>query len=320
MPAKKKQASLKKTKSTTTYQRGGAKPSNPMLKKINTAALAAAGLPHNKKNKPGNPVLKRVNKAASAANKAGKSVYQKGGAKKAVKAAAKGAKRRTVIDSKIKSKRPATLDNSGPKILRAQRGMGVGEEFINSMQVPRMRPNPVGPTPNDARTDRFINAMDNVDRGLNRVLPGREGRQRNRAIKRGARQDARLNRSLDRINRDRGPRNINPEGLPPLGPANTRGVPNRIPRIPRESMNPGDAGMINPRPVRVRSTQTGPSALQQGFKAYDEYINQRQEGGISHMFRNAAKGAMGLDTMGKGGVIKGSALRNNSRRKARKNR
>ena len=293
MPAKKKQASLKKTKSTTTYGRGGAK------KKMY---------------------------GGGAAKPMKKTVYQKGGAKKplgkAVKAAAKKAKRKTLIDSKIKSKRPATLDNSLPKISRAQRGMGVGEEFINSMQEPRMRPNPVGPTPNDQRTDRFINAMDNVDRGLNRIFPGRPGRQRVREIKRGAKQDARLNRSLDRINRDRrGPRDINPEALPA---ANTR-VPRQDQRRMREeeirrNMIPGDDRMINPRPARVRSTQTEPSALQQSFKAYDEYMNQRQEGGLSGMFRDASKGAMGLNEMGKGGVIKGSALRNNSRRKARKNR
>jgi len=268
MPAKKKQASLKKTKSTTTYGRGGAK------KKMY---------------------------GGGAAKPMKKTVYQKGGAKKplgkAVKAAAKKAKRKTVIDSKIKSKRPATLDNTLPKISRAQRGMGVGEEFINSMQEPRMRPNPVGPTPNDVRTDRFINAMDNVDRGLNRIFPGRPGRQRNRAIKRDAKQDARLNRSLDRINRDRGPRDINPEALPA---ANTRVEPNMIPIDPgMPSKIPGrNDGMINPRPVRVPPN----------------------EGGLSKMFRDASKGSMGLNEMGRGGVIKGSSLRNNSRGKARKNR
>ena len=88
-----------------------------------------------------------------------------------------------------------------------------------------------------------------------------------------------------------------------------------------QSMSPGDAGMINPRPARVRSTQTEPSALQQSFKAYDEYMNQRQEGGLSKMFRDASKGSMGLnEMMGGGSVTNSKVYRNNTRGKARKNR
>ena len=72
------------------------------------------------------------------------------------------------------------------KLKKAQRGMNM-EPGMN-------------PTPNDMRTSNFINAMDNVDRGLNRILPGRPGRQRNRAIKRATRQDARLDKAINRIN------------------------------------------------------------------------------------------------------------------------
>jgi len=102
-----------------------------------------------------------------------------------------GAKKKMYGGGAAKPMKKSVYKKGGAKKLKAQSGMNM-EPGMN-------------PTPNDVRTDRFINAMDNVDRGINRIFPGRPGRQRVRDIKRGAKQDARLNRSLNRINRDRGP-------------------------------------------------------------------------------------------------------------------
>ena len=252
MPAKRKQASLKRTKSTTTYQRGGAKKPS---KWIGTLDLSKAGT--------GRPSGKGVSKVGVAAKKAAK-----------VKKAA-GLKKSTLGKKWI-----GTLDLSKPN-----KKMQAGGDPT--------------PTMNDIRTDKFINALDNVDRGLDRVFPGREGRQRNRAIKRNARQDATIDRSMNRR------RDVSPEALPT--------VPGGVPPVPPPHEGVHDNRQKGGLPGMFRSAaKAATDGGRGGYNptgTYVEGINQELGEGQGRDFE-----------YGKGGVIKGSALRNNSRGKARKNR